>query len=82
VGVAQVVESDDGHGSASYDPVEDLAERVWVHGFPRGGGEHPAGSLDADRRVLGGLHGSPCGEHREGGVVEGDAAVGVAGLAA
>jgi hypothetical protein len=40
------------------------------------------GVVDADRGELGGLERPPPGENVDGGVVEGDGAQGVAGLAA
>ena len=59
-----------------------LAERVRVHAPASRGGEHPAGIVDADRGVLGGLQRPPSGEDLEGGGVEVDAAPGIGGLAA
>jgi hypothetical protein len=80
VGVAEVVQPDDGHASAAGDAFEGLGEGVGVDRSAYRVGEHPARVVDADGCVLGGLKRPPAGQHGDGGWVEIDGAPGLVGL--
>ena len=80
VGVPQVVEPDGRYACPGDDPPERFVDRVGMDDIAVASGEDPLlGTVDGDRGELGGLERLPRGEHGEGGVIERDRSVGVAG---
>ena len=69
-------------GTPAGDPLECLGDGMRVDGSAFGVGEDPAGIVNANGVVLGGLQCPPAARHRHGGGVEVDGAPGVGGLAA